>query len=947
MFNAPLKIRENLDFKKKTFRAEEKKEHKDVTEPADLFEVEGKSAEKIYMLGEAGRGKTGQCYQLLHYWLQGREAERKNEELSEWQRALVSFDLLFFITLRHVDKRISSLVEMICRSVMKNYRQYHDTIREVLSRDIYTCKCLILLDGLDEMKGMFDIDVDMSRCTVLMTSRHWKFYVMSPDIDDQDKVVEVCALNHDGIKTIIEKVLVNYFEIDPSSKSFTSEVTKVLKKVKDVKLNSIFEIPMLLTASIHLWQRNTTVEASFTSFYASIVNLMIKIAFDNERISGYPQWEQSVRSVNLPIILTKQKKVKDSFGALLTLGKVAYNDLVLGAYQSKNNEETKGVQLVFEKDDLEEEINTSVLTFALNVGLLGKSFAPGTFDEENACINFFHQTMEEFLAALYVACKHEISIDSFLGSCSSVDRIMELSNILVFLVGLEPSFGSKVSKQVSYIADLDEEIIRYRMMYDGMDEKALKKVMLLFDIICNCHYEQKYSRSLSKAAEDQSIVDCVSDVYLGPWITDTTNSLVIDSLSKHTHNIKSLNICDYYGSDTHSGISSSFLTKLLDNSPCLKLFRIFKNHVFVLHNIAPVSSSLTVLALFNISLTRNSAHELQDAITSNKHLRVLQLCLPEKSELGVKDIFLDLKNNSELIKLTVLNKNIQLVDIMHCKNISKLDLRLMHIHEVDMLQSALSSFTHLRQLTIQDVSFTGERKLVLDLMGMKGLTTLDLESTKVEIKKIGLCLEKLVIKHVTASLRGLMLALPDSKHLRNLTISSLYDKHDAKVLIDVLPRQTRLQYMEYSCGRWTNIPTNADSDLCSMVDNAAVVQAIAKMTGLKSLYVNYVNMGSLAMTLTPSMAMINFVSLFRVYMTAKNWCKFIYSVKDIQHTIKIRMDRTNIDDESLLTVHSIPHFKVTYDEKRRDEEKVYGLLKFTRMLLSTAMIEKDEFPGDT
>ena len=53
IFNAPLKIREHLEFKRITHKTNKEGNSKDVKDPSDLFEVDGKPTEKIYMLGEA------------------------------------------------------------------------------------------------------------------------------------------------------------------------------------------------------------------------------------------------------------------------------------------------------------------------------------------------------------------------------------------------------------------------------------------------------------------------------------------------------------------------------------------------------------------------------------------------------------------------------------------------------------------------------------------------------------------------------------------------------------------------------------------------------------------------------------------------------------------------------------------------------------------------------
>ena len=288
MFNAPLKIREDMEFKRKKHKAVKEKEYKDVKDPSDLLEKDGRPVENIYMLGEAGRGKTGQCYQLIQHWVQAREAHKGSKELSNWQNSLLAFDFLFFVSLRHIDNSIRSVVKMICRGMMKNYPQYHDIIRQILTSGLHTCKCLIVIDGLDEKKGEVDIDVNMSRCTVLMTSRPWKFHDLAPDMNHLDRVVEVCGLDDDGKNQVIEKILVNYFRLDKNSTEFKTKVSEISKAARDKKYKSLMNIPLLITASVHLWHSDISLQGSMTSFYVALLNLLIKLAFDNERVIKQP-----------------------------------------------------------------------------------------------------------------------------------------------------------------------------------------------------------------------------------------------------------------------------------------------------------------------------------------------------------------------------------------------------------------------------------------------------------------------------------------------------------------------------------------------------------------------------------------------------------------------------------------------------------------------------------
>ena len=137
----------------------------------------------------------------------------------------------------------------------------------------------------------------------------------------------------------------------------------------------------------------------------------------------------------MPSIVRKQKGFRNHFGTLLSLGKIAYDDLVLIAPNTKENK-TDTKQLVFHRDDLEDDLGKCELDFALDVGLLSQVSAAGYFDEQNVSISFFHKTVEEFLAALYIAFANEVSFQSYFSSNLTLERLLELDNILKFVIGL-------------------------------------------------------------------------------------------------------------------------------------------------------------------------------------------------------------------------------------------------------------------------------------------------------------------------------------------------------------------------------------------------------------------------------------------------------------------------------------------------------------------------------
>ena len=944
MFNAPLQIREDLGFKRKTKQSVTENKYKDIIDPSDLFEVDGRPAETIYMLGEAGRGKTGQCYQLVQHWVEAMEASQNNQELTKWQKSLLVFDLLCFVTLRHVEKKIHSVVEMICYSVLKHYRKYHAIIRQILTGNPQKCKCLIILDGLDEIEQEIDIDVDISSCTVLMASRHWKFYYLSPDINDRDKVVEVCGLDPLGVELVIKKILINYFEMKNDSIELESEYRKISDKIWSTKFYNIIHIPLLLTALVHLWQTKTFTELSMTGFYVSLLNLLIKMSLKNKRvrITGNFSVQDIKKNYDIPNLMKKQRNLKEYFEILIILGKVGYNDLVEVAHNKKNGDDKNQqrgsiemAQLVFEKDDLIEKVGNDVLTFALDVGILSEVSAPGSFDEENVSINFFHKTVEEFLTALYIVCSNDVDIDSFLLSCSSLKSLLEQSNVLMFLVGLAPKMGSRVSEMFTKAADSDMNVTKYRQMDEKFDIKCHATVHHLFTTLRDFYQEVKYSQIQTQSNLATNIDVCISDLYLHKYMDEASMALANELLSQVNRGIVSLRMDSLCGIFCNKSIPFKAIKTFLDNTVSLQalqldFFRDVIPHTLV--SVGPIFSSLTVLSLSNILLTTGAARSFEKAILSNNKICNLNLAnvfctaiehnefdvaifwkiassLSSEIQSLIPDdncIKIDLRKGVQL-RILHLGGPVLLGDITPCRFVITIYLWDVRVQNRDMLLAALSSFTQLKELTLCRLTFSSGKKdkPILNLRACRHLSELHISETYVDDIHINhSSLKNINIANMPGSrLQGILLELPECQNLKKLCIEKA-DEHDTMKI--VFPKLTQVKEMRY-----TGPPVRNMTISFNVLRYAPVAQAIAKMTGLHTLDICQIDMGNLPLKLTPLMTQIKSVTLTWVDMTPSNWIEFITSLLTIQHKFDIDLRNTNIDIKSISVVKSFPHFKVS------------------------------------
>ena len=952
MFSAPLMIREELDFKEQQFkRIDEEPSYKYIVNPEDLFDIDGRPAERIYLVGEAGRGKTGQCYQLVHHWIQARLATTKNTKLSGWQSGLAAFDLLFFVTLRHVDENDNnrySIVKLVSNNLFKMYPHFRETIREILTGGLQTCKCLIILDGVDEMKGELDIDVNISQCTLFMTMRSWKFYYLSSNINDRDRVVEVLGIGRLGVRQVISKVLVNYFKMDQSTHYFSRKVDKMVAKIQDAKFKSLMNIPLLLTSSIHLWQTKTSDEGSMTCFFTSLVNLLIKIALDNGRLARNSSMRIQDTNIVMPVLLRKHRTLKYYLPLLLELGKIAYEDLVIGLpkYNKVKNQPigntTGSKQLVFKYEDLEDRLGENMLTAGLAIGLLSQCSAPGSFDEENVSISFFHKTVEEYLAALYISCGNEVNIDSVFGLCSSLESLMRLSSVLIFVVGLDASLGSIVSKHIAVVAGTDEDIVKYRKGYYSNDSKKsrqvqLLKVKLLCKIVCDCFLEMKYSQELSTVNIKTKFY--VSDIYIDLRSNSETMMSATELISEHGDGIVSLYIDDVTSLliGKINTIPTAILGGFLKRTTSLQLLHFDRDYALPRLQISGIYPTLTAFSLCNVTLNSQTARALQCGINHCTNLNVLRLQIIGRVQ-GARTcpiISLDLNNNKHLISLDISGSfaanefHVRLLAITNCTGLMNCALRRVYIEDVYKFQSALSSFSQLREITLEDLKPTDLKinKYSINLTSctkLMALSIIRISIGYIDINPINL--RKLDINNISCSVRSLLLKLPYCLHLTYLGIESLHAKEDAKLLVDLLPKLTHLPTIAYS-GNLSVYNNAIGVEICNDNDHASVVQAMTKMIGLESLSLWNIDMGDMALKFTSRSTRLKKLGVVESNMTAASWREFIASLSSLQHGFMVDLFKTNIDNESVSVIRCSPHFNVKTD----DADGKYRFLRFSKI----------------
>ena len=453
----------------------------------DIFYAGGKPAKRIFMKGEAGCGKTFFCLKLLDTWCQVKQSGIAHDVL---QQCLAVFDLVLYLPLRHVKGNITSVKEMIGQTVSEQ------CLNLLVSGG--RIHCLVILDGLDESPVTFRKLPSMHGIisyVLFCTTRPWKLTQFQLKYKPDDKVVQILGLLPGSEKEVIEKVLCKFYKLKKYTSEFKKKFERYSSLLKESSLETLVKIPMMLTACICVWYEeddahseqlkgrqghmsidSPAVPTSMTHTLLSLVDSMIRRADQKCDLRSLLTQLCPLSGANIPNIMASFSYINDFLGTLLPLCKLAYNDLV--------SVETK---LVFQKDQLERKIGRRLVEIALKVGLISQTKAPGRLHQQNVSVNFYHKSVQEFLAAVYLTCTDTDDIRSY---CTSLDKVMNVANIIKFGIALDPSLSKHVMEMVNARPDIQQ----YRRT---LDDEGRYRVKQLYHTQCQWYKELTNSRTVT------------------------------------------------------------------------------------------------------------------------------------------------------------------------------------------------------------------------------------------------------------------------------------------------------------------------------------------------------------------------------------------------------------------------------------------------------------------
>ena len=169
----------------------------------------------------------------------------------------------------------------------------------------------------------------------------------------------------------------------------------------------------------------------------------------------------------------------------------------------------------------------------------------------------------------------------------------------------------------------------------------------------------------------------------------------------------------------------------------------------------------------------------------------------------------------------------------------------------------------------------------------------------------------------------------------------LRDKQDHDKLLAVLPHLTQLHTIWYLCHCRSSAYGAASVTDPVGVASIAIVKSIFRLPKLRRIFLWRVDMGNEHVAVTTDMQYLRTILLKWVYMSHQSWLMFITSLLTIEHPVYVKLENTNIDDDTINRIHTFPDFTLTNDDRERNAKGWYQLLEFI-----TAPSYKAEFSFD-
>ena len=453
----------------------DKKKEIALTSYKEMIQTKGTRNKTIFMKGEAGVGKSTWCMQLVNAWCKAhcKNSNDPSKETSEpiqnvhkeMEDVMSQFEYLIFVQLRYVEGH-TSILDLIFSSTLERLTVHEATFRKIIEK--CSEEVLIILDGLDEYAKILDYK-GLNKCTVISTTRPWKYDIVcskSPKLK-VDLLLKLKGLNSDGVAELSKKVikiLTCAFGDDTQDEDgvndFYEQASECVEHFESVGLSESVKIPLILIFMVECWFENEKqLSPSLTCNLISLLKIILQRG--KQKLSGSDKTAYKTlkstwcRENEIPACFGEDTKISKHYGLLLQLSHLAYQGL---------SSKTKEFSLVFKEKQLNQYFKPGETDVCYKFGLLSKSkMSTSLTGPINVYVSFYHKLVQEFFAALWIITKTD-AFETEKETLTSIDKVLEMENVILFVCGLQPSLGTKLTEHFADMCNNDPAVVKHRSL---------------------------------------------------------------------------------------------------------------------------------------------------------------------------------------------------------------------------------------------------------------------------------------------------------------------------------------------------------------------------------------------------------------------------------------------------------------------------------------------------
>ena len=514
----------------------DKKEEIALTSYKEMIQTKGTMNKTIFMIGEAGIGKSTWCMQLVNAWCNAhcKNSNDPSKETSEpiqsvhneMEDVMSQFEYLIFVQLRYVEGR-TSIKDLIFSSTLGRLTVHEATFRKIIEK--CSEEVLIILDGLDEYAKILDYK-GLNKCTVISSTRPWKYDIVcskSPKLK-VDLLLKLKGLNSDGVAELSKKVIkisTGAFGDDTQAKDgvndFDEQASECVEHFKSVGLSESVKIPLILILMVECWFENE--KQLSPSLTCNLINLLkIILQRGKQKLSesdktAYKTLKSTwCREGEKPACFGEDTKISKHYGLLLQLSHLAYQGL---------SSKSKELSLVFKEKQLNQYFKPGETDVCYKFGLLSKSkMSTSLTGPINVSVSFYHKLVQDFLAALWIITKTD-AFETEKETLTSIDKVLEMENVILFVCGLQPSLGTQLTEHFADMCNNDPAVVKHRSL--GINYRPMDSFTKLI---------RKCKEEVSHGPDPEAEL-YISDVFMTYGKIDDTMSVILQHSTRYLQSL--------------------------------------------------------------------------------------------------------------------------------------------------------------------------------------------------------------------------------------------------------------------------------------------------------------------------------------------------------------------------------------------------------------------------